>query len=72
MSEQRVIAFAHDGHRFEASVQRRSAGAAAGGPQVAWVVTMDGAPALEFEGPYPYRDDDVRKRVLEWYAIQKR
>jgi hypothetical protein len=32
---------------------------------------MDGAPALEFEGPYPYRDADVRARVLEWYGIQR-
>jgi hypothetical protein len=70
MSEQRLIAFAHDGHRFEASVRRRAG--AVGEAQVAWVVTMDGAPALEFEGPYPYRDDDVRKRVVEWYEIQKR
>ena len=29
-------------------------------------------PALEFRGPQRYRDDDVRKRVLEWYAIQHR
>jgi len=34
-------------------------------------VRMDGAPALEFRGPYPYRDEDVRARVLEWYAIQR-
>ena len=76
MSEQqqreRHVAFEHDGHRFEAAERRRTSAAAADAARVAWVVTLDGAPALEFEGPYPYRDDDVRKRVVEWYAIQKR
>ena len=68
MSERRV-SFEHDGHRFEAV--ERSMGSE-GEPRVAWSVTLDGAPALEFDGPYPYRDDDVKKRILEWYAIQKR
>ena len=65
----RQIAFHHDGHRFDATewvgtspdrVEK----------QVHWVVHMDCAPALEFRGPYPFRDQDVRHRVLEWYAIQ--
>ena len=38
-------------------------------PQVRWDVRLDGAPVLEFRGEYPYRDDDVRRRVLEWYGI---
>lgn len=63
--------FEHDGHRFEAD--ERESGTAPGGaePRVRWVVRMNGAPALEFEGAFPYRDEDVRKRVLEWYEIQK-
>jgi len=69
MTERRV-SFEHDGHRFEAVERQRPAGPA-GSPRVAWSVALDGAPALEFEGPYPYRDEDVRRRVLEWYAIQK-
>ena len=70
MTERRV-SFEHDGHRFVA-VERRAAGTAREEPWFAWSVTLDGGPALQFEGPYPYRDEDVRKRVLEWYAIQKR
>ena len=70
MSDHR-ISFEHDGHRFEAVEQRRSAGARREA-RVAWAVTVDGAPALEFEGPYPYRDDDVQRRVLAWYVIQRR
>jgi len=62
------IAFEHDGHRFE-GVEEASTGGAE--RRVHWVIHMDGAPALEFRGPYPYRDEDVRKRVLEWYAIQR-
>ena len=67
---QRRISFEHDGHRLEgvATAARTPDGAESA---VHWVVRMDGAPALEFRGPYPYRDDDVRKRVLEWYAIQR-
>ena len=68
MSEHRVT-FEYDGHQFEVS-ERRRAGVTAE-PRVAWSVTMDGAPVLEFEGPYPYRDADVRARVLEWYGIQR-
>ena len=68
MSEQRMT-FEHDGHKFEV-VERRRAGVTAE-PRVAWSVRMDGAPALEFEGPYPYRDGDVRARVLDWYGIQR-
>lgn len=67
MGEQRVT-FEHDGHHFEV-VERLSGSPSE--PRVAWSVTMDGAPALEFEGPYPYRDADVRARVLEWYGIQR-
>jgi hypothetical protein len=67
MGEQRMT-FEHDGHHFEI-VERLSVSATA--PRVAWSVTMDGKPALEFEGPYPYRDADVRARVLEWYGIQR-
>lgn len=64
MTERRV-SFTHDGHQFVA-VERASG---TGGFQ--WAVTMNGAPALEFTGEYPYRDPDVQKRVLEWYGIQK-
>ena len=66
----RSLTFEHDGHRFESTEQvGGSAGVAE--PSVHWVVLMDGQPALEFRGPHPYRDEDVRKRVLEWYAIQQ-
>ena len=68
MTEHRM-SFEHDGHHFEV-IERRQAGAGTE-PRVAWSVAMDGASALEFEGPYPYRDDDVRARVLEWYGIQR-
>jgi hypothetical protein len=65
--------FDHDGHRFR--VHEHTAAAPAGEPQAEpwrkWVVTMDGAQVLEFTGPYPYRDSDVRKRILEWYGTQK-
>ena len=66
----RRISFEHDGHRFEGE---EAAGRTADGaePTVHWVIRMDGAPALEFRGPHPYRDEDVRRRVLEWYAIQR-
>ena len=69
------MTFEHDGHRFETAEGVSDPPAAAGGVpgerRVRWVVRMDGAEVLEFSGPYPYRDDDVRKRVLEWYEIQK-
>ena len=66
----RRFSFEHDGHRFDGTEQvgRTPDGAE---PSVHWVVHMDGAPALEFRGAYPYRDEDVRARVLEWYAIQR-
>ena len=64
----RRIEFEHDGHRFEA-VERIAGGT--GEPVMHWDVRMDGATVLEFRGEYPYRDEDVRKRVLEWYGIQK-
>jgi hypothetical protein len=66
---QRRIRFEHDGHRFEAV--ERVPNPDAPDPQVIWEVRLDGAPALEFRGEYPYRDDDIERRVLEWYAIQK-
>lgn len=70
MSE-RHVTFEHDGHQFTAHERRTAAPDAGSEPQYAWTVTMDGRPALEFHGGYPYRDDDVRKRILEWYGIQK-
>ena len=68
----RRITFEHDGHHFDA-VESERPPAAAGGTErrYAWVVSMDGNQVLEFHGEYPYRDADVRKRVLEWYGIQK-
>ncbi len=71
MSDRRIT-FEHDGHRFEA-VQRARPPAVPGGTerQLEWVVSMDGNRVLEFLGEFPYRDADVRKRVLEWYGIQK-
>ena len=71
MSEKRIT-FEHDGHRFEAVEQVRDSGRSAGEAPVTWVVSMDGVEVLDFHGQYPYRDADVRKRVLEWYGIQKR
>jgi len=69
----RTSEFEHDGHRFQVTQRPATApaGEARAEPRLHWVVTMDGGPALEFDGPYPYRDDDVRKRVLEWYETQK-
>jgi hypothetical protein len=66
----RQLTFEHDGHRFDGTepVGRSADGAEA---LVHWEVRTDGAPALAFRGPHPYRDDDVRERVLEWYAIQQ-
>ena len=64
--------FTHDGRRF--SIVERSTSARAGGgggEHLSWCVHMDGETVLEFSGPYPYRDDDLRKRVLEWYALQR-
>ena len=67
--DERRVSFEHDGHHFELVEERRAM--AGREPQFVWGVTMDGALALEFEGPYPYRDDDVRARVVEWYEIQQ-
>ena len=68
----RRITFEHDGHRFEALQSERSRSArGATERELGWVVTMDGGQVLEFHGEYPYRDADVRKRILEWYGIQK-
>ena len=66
---QRRIRFELDGHQFEAMERVRDPAAA--DPSMTWEVRMDGAPVLEFRGEYPYRDDDIQKRVVEWYAIQK-
>jgi hypothetical protein len=68
----RRITFEHDGHRFEA-VQSERPPSIRGGTerQLEWVVSMDGNRVLEFLGEFPYRDADVRKRVLEWYGIQR-
>jgi len=65
------VHFDHDGHRFEVSERDTRGTAGAGEPLLHWEVRMDGQPVLEFHGEYPYRDDDVRGRVLEWYGIQK-
>jgi hypothetical protein len=71
MSERRIT-FEHDGHRFEAVERERDPARGDNAePQLEWIVRMDGGDVLEFHGAYPYRDVDVRKRVLEWYGIQK-
>ena len=67
MTSARRVEFEHDGHRFEAVEEVRDGPE----PRLRWDVRMDGAPVLEFRGEYPYRDEDVRRRVLEWYGIQK-
>ena len=41
------MSFEHDGHRFEIT-ERQWAGSTSE-PRIAWSVTMDGAPALDFE-----------------------
>ena len=74
MSE-RTVHFEHDGHRFEAH-ERRATSAESGSAHTGeerwhWVVAMDGQEQLEFHGAYPYRDEEVRHRILEWYGIQK-
>ena len=66
--QQRRVQFEHEGHRFEAVLRMEEARAE---PRVHWDVWMDGALALEFRGEYPYRDEDIRKRILEWYGIQR-
>lgn len=67
----RLVTFEHDGHRFAAAEQRTPPASGVEETRYAWTVRMDDAPALEFHGGYPYRDEDVRKRILEWYEIQK-
>ncbi len=71
MTDRRVT-FEHDGHRFEVVQRvREPSSALAAERQVDWVVRMDGGQVLDFHGEYPYRDANVRKRVLEWYGTQK-
>lgn len=65
------LEFAHDGRRFTIEEHAASVPAAAGAQPVEWHVRLDGVLVLEFSGDYPYRDEDLRKRVLEWYALQK-
>lgn len=67
----RRLEFEHDGHRFVAEEQRLHAGDRQADSQLRWCVTMDGADVLDFQGPDPFRADDVRRRVIEWYEIQK-
>lgn len=64
--------FTHDGHRFRIDERASSDPAArTGDTEVAWQVYMDGEAVLEFAGAYPYRDEDLRKRVEEWYTLQR-
>ena len=69
-SQSRRIAFDHDGHRFVAAETRAPSRTGHDG-HLRWCVTMDGADVLEFHGAYPFRDDEVQTRVIEWYEIQK-
>jgi hypothetical protein len=71
MSEPRKSEFEHDGHRFETVEHAGSTEKGADESHVRWEIRMDGRTVLEFSGPFRYRDGDVRKRVMEWYAIQK-
>lgn len=72
MKEPRRTTFEHAGHRFETIERLDSANEGTGGdPHVRWEILMDGRIVLEFAGPFQYSDADLRKRVLEWYAIQK-
>jgi hypothetical protein len=64
------LEFMHDDHRFTIEERSREVPAARA-PEASWCVKMDGETVLEFSGEYPYRDEDLRKRVLEWYALQK-
>lgn len=70
MTERRYE-FEHDGHRFAALQRTVPRDHPAGEPLLHWTVTMDGVEALEFSGEYPYRDPDVRRRIVEWYETQK-
>lgn len=68
----RRTSFEHDGHVFETLEHFDAAGEAPNGaPHVRWEIRMDSRTVLEFSGPFQYRDHDVKKRVLEWYSIQK-
>lgn len=72
MSQPRKTSFEHDGHLFEVREHADASGESPiGMPHVRWEILMDGRTVLEFSGPFQYRDHDVKKRVLEWYAIQK-
>ena len=68
--ESRRVVFEHDGHRFVAA-ETRTPGEMGDDERIRWCVTMDGADVLEFHGAYPFRDDEVETRVIEWYEIQK-
>ena len=69
----RTSEFEHDGHRFQVAERKVTApaGQKQAEPWLRWLVSMDGRQVLEFDGPYPYRDPDLRKRILEWYETQK-
>jgi hypothetical protein len=69
MSQPRINAFEHDGHRFETVEHAGHHGLS--DSHVRWEILMDGRVVLEFAGPFRYRDHDVKKRVVEWYEIQK-
>jgi hypothetical protein len=65
------LQFVHDGRRFMIEERTTAVPASSAAQQLSWCVRMDGESVLEFSGEYPYRDEDLRKRVLEWYALQK-
>ena len=65
------LQFVHDGRRFSIEERTTVVPAASAAQRLSWCVRMDGESVLEFSGEYPYRDEDLRKRVLEWYALQK-
>ena len=69
----RTSEFEHDGRRFRVTERHVEAppGETQTEPRLRWDVSMDGRQVLEFDGPYPYRDGDLRKRILEWYETQK-
>ena len=63
--------FLHDGRRFTIEERTTAVPASSAAQRLSWCVRMDDESVLEFSGEYPYRDEDLRKRVLEWYALQK-
>jgi len=65
------LQFVHDGRRFSIEERTTVVPAASAAQRLSWCVRMDGESVLEFSGEYPYRDEDLHKRVLEWYALQK-